>query len=229
MAARGQTAVLVKEQGAVLVCCKEARRNSVHADVAVCKVYRQPLREVRDRCLGTAVRRDLRQWRKRVHRGDIHNAAACFQHVGRKCLRRQQRAEKVQVEHERNAVLVKVKKRPRVFVQHIFFAEILARRGALRVVAACTVDEHLARAEFFQHNVMRLFQALFVQHIRLYGNGLTARLADTLRLALRSFQVEVKQCDFVPVCGKRAGKSAAKHAARAGNDNIHRKFLLIIT
>ena len=76
---------------------------------------------------------------------------------------------------------------------------------------------------------MRLFQALFVQHIRLYGNGLAARLADTLRLALRSFQVEVKQCDFVPVCGKRAGKSAAKHAARAGNDNIHRKFLLIIT
>ena len=29
----------------------------------------------------------------------------------------------------------------------------------------------------------------------------------------------------MPVCGKRAGKSAAKHAARAGNDNIHRKFL----
>ena len=150
VAARRQRPVLLRQQRAVLVGQEEARGDGVDADADLRHVHGQPLREVADRRLGAAVGGDLGQRREGVHRRDVDDhAAAALGHAAREHLRRQQRAQEVQVEDELDAVGVEVVERDHAFglLLEVLREEVLLGCRALGVVAAGAVDQDVDRTQ----------------------------------------------------------------------------------
>ena len=94
---------------------------------------------------------DLGQRSKGVHGTDVQDAAALpAEHLAGKGLRRDERTDEVQVEHEFHAALVKVEKALGLAVEIAVFI-VFFIGGRFGAVAAGAVDEDVARAEVRKH------------------------------------------------------------------------------
>ena len=79
---------------------EETRRNRVTTDIAGRKMYRKPLRKVGYTCLCRAICRDFGERSICVHRRNIDDIPARFNHILREYLRYQKRAGDIQIEYE---------------------------------------------------------------------------------------------------------------------------------
>ena len=178
----------------------------------------QPLGEVGNGGLRTGVRRDLRERSVGVHAADVDDVAAlAAHHLARERLRRDQRTQEVEVEHELHAGSVQVKEAFGVGVDVAFF-KIFLIGGGSRIIAARAGHQNIAFAKVLFHGVRHFIADGLVQHVALVSLGNAALGGDLIREALRGFLVQVQQGDLRARAGQRFGKRAAQHAARAGDN-----------
>ena len=181
----------------------------------------QPLGEVGNGGLRTGVRRDLRERSVGVHAADVDDVAAlAAHHLARERLRRDQRTQEVEVEHELHAGSVQVKEAFGVGVDVAFIVQIKAEVVAVRArtPGARAVHQNIAFAKVLFHGVRHFIADGLVQHVALVSPGNAALGGDLIREALRGFLVQVQQGDLRARAGQRFGKRAAQHAARAGDN-----------
>ena len=207
--ARRRSAVRVEQQSPVLIGDEKSGRDGVAAYSAGREMHREPLGEIGYARFCCAVRRDLGQRRERVHGRDVDDVPARLHHVRRKHLRREERRDYVEVEHELQAALLEGEK---VLDPLGVRGHVLVVGGGFGIVAARAVDEEIHRAE---RRVYLLFGALevgLIKAVALHRKGVFTYL---IRDLLRRLPVYVEERDLRPALRERTRELRTDHAARA--------------
>ena len=221
VAAGRQRAVRIGQQRAVLVRQEESRGDGVDPDPDFGQMGGQPLREVADRGFRSAVGGDLGQRTERIHRRDVDDDAFAGQrHVAGEHLGRQQRADEVQIENEGDAGRIQIEEGNFSFggTLRIGFFQKFFRGGALRMVAAGSVDQNVARTKLRLDLFMGGDQAFFFQDVGGKADRGPARGIDLVRNFLCGFQFQVEDRDFGAAGREGFGHAAAQNPAAAGHD-----------
>ena len=167
--------ILIRQEVAILFCEEEPRRERVDPDlrtVLLGDMHREPLREVAHRGLGGRVPRYPGQRAKRVHRGDVEDAAALLvrHHPPAEHLSGQDRApEEIQRHH------------PFERVERQIEETSIRTRGRLRRVAARRVHQDVHPSERLTDFRTRRFQRLLQKHIRTVRPSLRAPVPQRVR------------------------------------------------
>ena len=134
-------------------------------------------------------------------------------------LRRQQRAEEIQIEDETDAGRVEIEEglEPLDLILQILGKQILFARGPLRIVAARAVDQNVAVAERRLDCRFGFFQALDVEHVRSDADRPAARRDDLVGDLRGRLFLQIENCDL---CAARQGlgHGGTEDAAAAGDD-----------
>ena len=156
-----------------------------------------------------AVCRDFGERSERIHRRNIDDVPACFDHVFCKHLRHQKRRRNIKVKHEFKPAFFKGEKVFRAFKirRHNFVVG-----GRFGIISACAVDKEVDLSELFDNFFFGFFDFVFVKAVAPDGKRVFANL---VRDFFRRVEVYVQKRDFCAALRKRTGKFRANHTARA--------------
>ena len=218
---RGIRTVGIQQQRGILIGDEKAGRDRVDADAYLRKVNGEPLCEIGDRRLRAGIRRDPRQRAETVHAGNIDDRrAGLFRHIERENLRRDQRAEEIEIEHKLDARGIEIEKRLDALdrAAQILRLEIILCRRAAGIVPARAVEQNVAGAELLCDLLFRSLHRIAFEHIGGNADGISTVLTDLPCHLLRGIQSEIADRNARAACGQRLGKAGAKHASAPRDD-----------